>query len=350
MTFAQRPRLRDRLARIPPGSIDSHTHAIDPDLLDIAASCPGIYPIVERIGRDRARILMDGRTYREIDDRCWSVSARLRDMDAEGVAAQLLSPIPVTLCLGEPAAGADLLARTQNDFLAQMVAAAPDRLFALGAVPLQDVELAVTELRRVVEELGFVGVEIGTRVGEVELADPSLVPFFQVAAELGATVFVHPVDRTLDPRLALLKIGFGLGMPAETAVAAAGLLVSDLLDLAPGLRIVLAHGAGTLPSALPRVAFGQRIVGGETDPARSAMVRARSLWCDSLTYDVDGLRLSMQRVGAEHVVLGTDYPFAAREEPAGAVLTAAAGHIDAATLRAIARDNALALLSETKGN
>jgi len=206
---------------------------------------------------------------------------------------------------------------------------------------MQDPGGAVAELRRCVTELGFPGVEIGTRVGELELADPRFVPFFQAVAELQALVFVHPVDRTLDPRLAGLGLGFGLGMPAETAVAAAGLLVSDLFDQVPGLRLCLAHAGGTLPSALPRLARGQQLA-GVTDPDRLATTRASRLWCDSLTYDAAGLLLAAERFGAGHVVLGTDYPFDAREKPAGAVL----GQLEnPASLAGVARENALALLS-----
>jgi len=73
-----------------------------------------------------------GRAYREVDSRCWSAAARPRDMDAEGVTAQVLSPIPITLFHGEPVAGATALATAQNDFLAGLVAEAPDRLFALS--------------------------------------------------------------------------------------------------------------------------------------------------------------------------------------------------------------------------
>jgi aminocarboxymuconate-semialdehyde decarboxylase len=345
-----------RLAALAPGPIDMHTHAIDPDLPDLTKAYPGSFPSVRRLGADRLQIFLDGRMYREVDSRCWLAAARIRDMDTEGVAAQLVSATPVTLCHGEPADGARILAAAQNDFLARLVAQAPDRLLALGCVPLQDPVAAVAELRRCVTELGFAGVEIGTRVGELELSDPRFVPFFRAAADLGAVVFVHPVDQTLDPRLARLRIAFGLGMPAETAIAAAGLLISDLLDDVPGLRLCLAHGGGTLPSALPRLAQGQRMA-GLAEPERLATTRARRLWCDSLTYDVAGLLLAAERFGAGHVVLGTDYPFDAREQPAGAVLTelakvtAAAGLAGTAApgsaevLAGAARENALALLA-----
>jgi aminocarboxymuconate-semialdehyde decarboxylase len=316
------------------GLVDVHTHAIPPEL---PALPPGHdWPSVRRAGDREARILTGDRWYRDIDDRCWSVPARLRDMDAEGVDVQFVSPIPVTLCHGAPADGARALARAQNDFFATMVAEAPDRLRALGAVPLQDPESALEELRRCVLELGFAGVEIGTRVGERELMDPSFAPFFDAAEELGALVFVHPVDGTVDPRIIALGLTFGLGMPGETAIAGAGLLTSDVLARRPGLRICLAHGAGSLPSILPRLELGEILRGKEDRPP------VRSLYCDSLTYDVSSLLLAVHRFGAEHVLLGTDYPFSARENPAGKVLSEAAEDLR----DAIGGRNARALLGE----
>ncbi|WP_308259277.1 amidohydrolase family protein [Pseudonocardia sp. H11422] len=324
-----------RVPPVPAGLIDVHTHAIAPRLPDLAGHA-GRWPWVQRYAEDRARILLDGAVYREVDDRCWSAARRLRDMNAEGVAAQVVSPTPITLCHSESADGAAVLAAAQNDFLAELVDAAPGRLFALGAVPLQDPERAVAELVRCVQELGFLGVEIGTRIGDVELADPVLDPFFDAAAELRAFVLVHPVDVTLDPRLAALGVGFGLGMPMETAIAGAGLVTGR--SRRPGVRLCLAHGGGALPGVLPRLDRGETLTGRQG--RRSPSARARDLWCDSLTYDVDSLALAVTRFGSEHVLLGTDYPFAVRETPAGAVLAG----VDAALRSAIGRDNALSLI------
>lgn len=296
--------------------VDVHTHAIAPDLAPPAAAEGYDWPWVCREGEGVAAIHVGSRRYRAIDERCWSAAARLRDMDAEGVGIQVVSPVPVTLDHGAPAAGAAEQARAQNDFFAALVAKAPDRFRALGAVPLQDPAAAVTELRRCVLELGFPGVEIGTRVGDLELSAPALAPFFDAADELGAVVFVHPVDETLDPRLARAGLAFGAGMPTETAVAAAGLLTAGTLVDRPGVTLCLAHGGGALPAILPRVTHGQALVGH----TGTATARARGLWCDSLTYDTASLELAVGRFGADHVVLGTDYPFAAREQPAGAVL------------------------------
>jgi len=306
----------ERLTGLAPGSVDVHTHAIDPGLPELGAG----FPWVERTGPNRARIMLDGHVYREIDDRSWSPAARLRDMDDEGIAVQVASPIPVTLCHDAPLEGAIALSCAQNDYLAAFVAEVPDRFLALGAVPLQAPQRAAAELVRCVRELGFLGVEIGTQAGGRDLSDPFFAPLFAAADELGAVLFVHPVDRTLDPRLAQLGLGFGLGMPGETAVAGAALLISGTLDGVPNARVVLAHG-GSLPSVLPRVARGQLIAAPDTATQDLAVSRARRLWSDSLTYDVDSLRLAVTRFGADHVVLGTDYPFAAREKPPGAVLS-----------------------------
>jgi aminocarboxymuconate-semialdehyde decarboxylase len=316
------------------GLVDVHTHAIGEHLPDLSGYA-GRWPSIDRVAPDAARLLFDGAVYREIDDRCWSAERRLRDMDADGVAVQVLSPIPVTLCHDQPVDGAAVLAAAQNDALAALAARAPDRFRVLGAVPLQSPELAVAELLRCVDELGFLGVEIGTRVGDLELSDPVFAPFFDAAARCGALVLVHPVDLTLDPRLAAIGVAFGLGMPVETATAAAALLTGRPQH--PDLLLCLAHGGGALPQLLPRLDHGAWLAGRDEQRPSD---RARRLWCDSLTYDTASLRLSLLRFGVEHVVLGTDYPFAAMESPAGSVLSG----LDAALREAVGRDNAMSLL------
>jgi aminocarboxymuconate-semialdehyde decarboxylase len=319
-----------------PRAVDWHTHAVAPDLEAPAQDrADYAWPVAERVDDTHATMWVGSRRYREIDDRCWSVTRRIADMDAEGVAVQVVSPMPVTLCHDAPPAGAASLARAQNAFFAALVAEAPDRFRALGAVPLQDVDAAVAELRRCVLELGFAGVEVGARVGSLELSDPAFGPFFDAADELGAVVFVHPVDENLDPRLAAAGLAFGVGMPGETAVAGAGLLTAGTLVDRPNVRVCLAHGGGSLPAILPRVTKGQSIAAaaagrGPVAAADTALVRAGALWCDSLTYDATSLRLVLDRVGEDHVVLGTDYPFAAREVPAGAVLRDLAPDLEAA--------------------
>jgi aminocarboxymuconate-semialdehyde decarboxylase len=286
------------------------------DLPDLRQTYPrDHWPRIERINETDASLMFGGQTYRRIDHRCWSAEARLADMDRYGVAVQVLSPIPVTFCYQASAAGAAELASAQNDFFARMVGRHPARFGALGAVALQDPDGAVDELRRCMRMPGFLGVEIGTQVGGIELADPSLDRFFAVAAEFGALVLVHPSDQDLERRMTQAGIGFGAGLPIETGMAAALLITSGALRRRPELRICLAHGGGALPALIGRLDKGAVIAEMPNTSPELPSRQAAHLWCDSLTYHRHALLSAIDVFGADHVVLGSDYPFAAMPDP-----------------------------------
>ncbi|WP_232064855.1 amidohydrolase family protein [Mycobacterium cookii] len=298
------------------GLFDVHTHAIDESLPDLSRVYPhDQWPSIERIGDTEARLMFGGRPYRRIDHRCWSPEARLVDMDRERVAVQVLSPIPVTFCYRATASGTAELAAAQNDFFARVVHQHPTRFTALGAVALQEPDRAVDELRRCMREPGFLGVEIGTRVGDIELADPSLDRFFAVAHELGALILVHPSDQDLPPRLTGLGLGFGAGMPIETAAAAAALITSGALLRRPAVRICLAHGGGALPGIIGRLDKAAIMAGESVNSADLPSRLAAQLWCDSMTYNHLALQQAIAVFGRDHVVFGSDYPFPAMPDP-----------------------------------
>jgi aminocarboxymuconate-semialdehyde decarboxylase len=298
------------------GLVDVHTHAIDDELPNLAQEYPhDHWPSLERTSETDARLMFGGVPYRRIDHRCWSPEARLVDMDREGVAVQVLSPIPVTFCYQASAVGAAELASAQNEFFTRIVRQHPTRFGALGAVAMQDPDRAVDELRRCMRRRGFLGVEIGTRVGDTELADPSLDRFFAVAHELGALVFVHPSDQDLSHRLIGLGLGFGAGMPIETAVAAASLIAGGALSRRPEVRICLAHGGGALPALIGRLDKGAIIAGVTADSPDLPSRLASQLWCDSLTYDHQALNAAIRVFRRDHVVFGSDYPFPAMPQP-----------------------------------
>ena len=236
-------------------------------------------------------------------------------MDRKDVGMQVLSPIPVTFCYSASAAGAAELASAQNEFFARIIYEHPTRFAALGAVALQDPDRAVDEMRRCMRRRGFLGVEISTRVGNTELADPSLDRFFAVAHELGALVLVHPSDQDLPPRVTGLGVGFGAGMPIETALAAAALIAHGALARRPEVRICLAHGGGALPAMIGRLDKGAIIAGMPAESPDLPSRLARRLWCDCLTYNTAALYAAIDVFGSDHVVFGSDYPFPAMPEP-----------------------------------
>jgi aminocarboxymuconate-semialdehyde decarboxylase len=286
------------------GYVDVHTHAIDDDLPDLRRSYPhDCWPSIDRTNDTEAHLMFGGQHYRGIDHRCWSPRARLIDMDRKGVGMQVLSPIPVTFCYRASAAGAAELASAQNEFFVRITDAHPTRFAALGAVALQDPDRAVDEMRRCMHHPSFLGVEIGTQVAGTELGDPSLDRFFAVAHELGALVLVHPSDQDLSPRLTGLDLGFGAGMPLETAV----------------------------PAIIGRLDKGAILAGSPDVPS----LLAAQLWCDSLTYHHSALQQAIEVFGGEHVVFGSDYPFPAMPDPIDDILT----HLPADLRRGICRTN-----------
>lgn len=233
---------------------------------------------------------------------------------------QVLSPIPVTFCYQAETRGAQDLAAAQNDFFARIVTEHPSRFAALGAVPLQDPDLAVAELRRCMVRPGFLGVEIATRVCGAELDDERLDRFFAVAHELNALVLVHPSDQDLLARTTDKGVGFGAGMPIETALAGIALITGTALSRRPQVRLCLAHGAGVLPALIGRLDKGALIAGTSHDSATLPSRLAAGLWCDSLTYDHLALSAAVSLFGPDHVVFGTDYPFPAMPHPLGDAL------------------------------
>jgi aminocarboxymuconate-semialdehyde decarboxylase len=298
------------------GLVDVHTHAIDGDLPDLRQAYRlDAWPSIDRTSETDALLMFGGQRYRRIDHRCWSPQARIADMDRAGVAVQVLSPIPVTFCYRATSAGAAELASAQNEFFARVVRAHPTRFAALGAVALQDPDEAIDEMRRCMRRDGFLGVEIGTQVGGIELADPSLDRFFAVAHELGALVLVHPSDQDLSPRVSGLGLGFGAGMPIETGLAAAALIAGGALSRRPVVRICLAHGGGALPAMIGRLDNGAIMAGTPGDSPDLPSHLAAQFWCDSLTYSRPALDAAVQVFGHGHVFFGSDYPFPAMPEP-----------------------------------
>jgi predicted TIM-barrel fold metal-dependent hydrolase len=233
---------------------------------------------------------------------------RLAAMDRAAVDVQVVSPMPLYHYWADPHL-AERVTRLTNEGVAALVAAHPERLAGLGTAPLQHPELAVTELTRAVEEFGLRGVQVGTSAGGRELADDALDGFWARAAELDAVVFVHPWGCSLGERLDRYYLSNTLGNPVETAVALSHIVFSGLLDRHPGVRIVAAHGGGYLPTYLGRSDHAWQVRPEARRCAEPPSAYLRRMWFDSLVYTPAALRHLVEAVGADRVVLGSDYPF-----------------------------------------
>ncbi|MED1723359.1 amidohydrolase family protein [Brevibacillus parabrevis] len=301
--------------------IDFHTHIIPADLPDFSQKYGGErWPTLQPTCSCGANIMVGGKLFREITDQCWDPQKRIADMIAEGVDMQVLSPIPVTFSYWAPSEAAEAMARLQNDFIADTVRQYPDRFIGLGTVPLQDVESSIREMDRCIHQLGLKGIEIGSNINGQNLDDPAFLPFFEMCEKWDVPLFVHPWETLGRERMPRHNFMYTVGMPSETALAAASLVGGGVIEKFPNLRVCFAHGGGSFPYILPRLDQGWNVWPHLRVTEHPPSHYTQNFYFDSLNYEPLNIRLLIERFGYEKIVMGTDYPFLLRELPPGKVI------------------------------
>ncbi|MEU0517820.1 amidohydrolase family protein [Streptosporangium sp. NPDC006007] len=296
--------------------IDAHTHYVPKGWPDLGwAQAPRLRVESER----EAMILLGDREFRRIADDCWNPSVRLDQMDADGVDVQVVSPTPVFFSYQRPAAQAVGVARILNDLALEICAS--ERLVPFCQVPLQDPDLACAELDRCLAA-GHAGVEIGNHVGDRDLDDEGIVQFLQHCAAVGAPVFVHPWDMPESPRLQRWMAQWLVGMPAETHLSVLALILGGVFDrISDDLRVCFAHGGGSFAFWLGRFenAWHRRndVVGTSEFPPSAYLERFS---VDSIVFDERALRLLVDTMGEDRVMLGSDFPYPLGESPVGSLI------------------------------
>ncbi|MEM7019278.1 MAG: amidohydrolase family protein [Pseudomonadota bacterium] len=245
-----------------------------------------------------------------VHEKLTSIDVRLADMDAMGVDIQVISPAPTQYYYWlEPELGRDT-ARIINDDLAECAANNSERFVALGTVPLQHTELAIEELNRCVNDLGLRGIEISSHVNGEELAQKRLEPFFARVEELGILIFLHPLGFTEGQRLTNHYFNNVIGNAMESTIAVSHLIFEGVLDRYPGLKICIAHGGGYLPMYTGRMDHAHSAREDccqHIDAAPSSYLA--KLYFDTVIFEPDQLDYLIKKFGAEHILLGTDYPY-----------------------------------------
>ena len=272
-------------------------------------------------------------------------TARIEHMDRMGIDIQGLSTfVSEYFYWAPPRAGAES-ARIQNNNLAAAAAANPDRFLPLGAnVPLQDVDLAIAEMDRVVDELGFKGLQIGGTVAGRNLDEPGFRPFWAAVEAKGVPVILHPNGYPESHRFGDYFLVNCIGNPLETMVAATRMIFCGLFEEHPRLKVVLLHGGGYLPFYAARSDHTWK-VRPETRsciPDHPPSHYLKMFHYDTVVFQPLYLRHLVEVVGVDRVLLGTDFPFDMGEtDPLG--LIAATGGLDDNARVAISGGNAARL-------
>jgi aminocarboxymuconate-semialdehyde decarboxylase len=297
-------------------SIDVHFHVAPAPFMDAVrrGDFAGAVDVESRSGRDYLRWHAPAGVVVEPDT---PLRADLHDerlivegLNARKLDAAAVGPPPTLFLYWTPPELGERIARAMNDAIAGLVRAYPDRFFGLGTLPMQDGKRAAQELERVVTELGFRGIELCTHVAGMDLDDERFEPVWTAAERLRVPFFLHPQNSGDAGRLRDLHLWNLVGFPMETALTAARLILGGVFERHPGLRMIFAHGGGYFPYQIGRLDHGwamRRELFARLPRRPSEYLE--SIYCDSLTHSAVSLRFLLDRVGDDHVVIGSDYPF-----------------------------------------
>lgn len=333
--------------------VDVHNHAVPASFLEAVRRDGGRYgyELIEAAETERGDLEVatpDGIVV-SAGGRKSDEAARAADMATAGIDLRLQSISPGLMGYGAGEAAAEWAARELNDALAADQATNPAGISAMATVPLQFPGLAVRELERATREHGMRTVQIATNVNGENLDHPQFIPFWEAAAGLDLLVFVHPRYQLGRHRMSRYRLSNLIGNPLETTIAAGCLVFGGVLERSPTLKVCLAHGGGYVPYNLGRWrhAAGRRSeTRAEADAAggrRPLAEYVRRLYFDSLVFDDATIRFLVETVGADRVILGTDYP-TTMSDPQQVHRLAVADWLDAEQRAMILGGNALGLL------
>lgn len=303
--------------------IDMHAHLFPPISRKKALQLDANEAPWLAIDAQGAGMIMKGdKPFRPVIPPLWDARRRVEDLDRLGISIQIVCATPVMFGYNLPAQQVADWAKRMNDLTLEHCVTYPERLKALAQVPLQDTNLACQEASRA-KASGHIGVQIGNHVGDRDLDDEQLVEFLQHCANEDLPVLVHPWDMMGGKRMQQWMLPWLVAMPAETSLGILSLILSGAFERLPRhLNICFAHGGGAFAFTLGRVdnAWQHRDIVRKNCPnLPSSYVNRFSV--DSAVFDEKALKLLVDVLGSERVMLGSDYPFPLGEQQIGQLVT-----------------------------
>lgn len=293
-------------------SIDIHAHIIPGSLWQAADAGEAWFGYRHEPGEGLGTIVGGGmRTHFTSPKVRYSIAERLQDMDAQGVDVQVLSTHMPFVGYHLDAAQGLALARDVNDEIAAASRQEPKRLAGLATLPAQDVTSAINELERSVMKLGLKGATLDTQVNGEQWDEPKFLPLFKAAEQMGAMLFFHPQPQNNFLMQRTKKHGLfnSLGVILDDAIIASILICGGVLEACPDIRICIAHGGGPTCYAMGRLDRGWHGRPESRATPKPPSAYQKQLYYDTITGSEEALRFLLDQVGADRVVLGSDWPF-----------------------------------------
>jgi aminocarboxymuconate-semialdehyde decarboxylase len=294
-----------------PQTIDAHAHILAEHTIQLLQKeVPQLGLKLTPIDQDFSVFELAGTAYRPFPRGAWDLEQRFRDMQAAGVDVQVLSNTPQTFLYDQDAGLTAATSALQNDQIAALITAHSGRFHGLATLPMQAPERAAEELRRAMQKLGLRGAQIGSNINKKNLDDPGLDPFWAAANELNAFLMVHPTQVAGAERLKSYYLANLVGNPLDTTIAAACLVFGGVVARYPNIKFFMVHGGGFLPYQAGRWQHGWHVRPEPKlhlkEPPEASIKR---LYFDSILHGQPALEFLVATYGAQHVLLGSDYPY-----------------------------------------
>jgi aminocarboxymuconate-semialdehyde decarboxylase len=292
-------------------TIDVHTHVLTEEAIRLLQKeAPKIGLSLKPTEADFGVLEVAGVPYRPFPIGGWDIERRLQDMDAAEVDMHVLSATPQTYLYEQDASLAAACAALQNDQIAKLTKTHSDRFLGIATLPMQAPDKAADELSRAVRSLGLRGAMIGSHVQGRNLDDPALEPLWAAAEELDVVLMIHPVKPAGSERLKSYYLVNLVGNPLDTTIAAACLVFGGVMERHPKLKILLVHGGGFVPFQAGRFIHGWKVRGEPQVSLKSSPEASlRRFYYDTILHAKPQLEFLVHSVGAERVMLGSDYPY-----------------------------------------
>jgi len=304
--------------------IDIHAHIYPEPYLKLLAEEGGGYGIkLERKGAKE--VVLDIKGSRLVLGPAFiDLDVRLKEMRRQRVDVHALSLTRPMVYWADGELGLKLC-QAMNDAMAEIHTVYPDRFVGLAVIPMQNAAASVQELNRVSKLPAIRGVYIGTNVNGKDLTDPSFLPIFKRIEELRLPVFLHPAQVIPTERFKPYFFYNLIGFPVDTAIAVGNLIFSGMMDRFPRLEICLPHSGGALLSLIGRMDRGHKINDECRQMKRKPSAYLKRFTYDTITHDPGMLLHLIRLVGAQRVMIGSDYCFAIGYDRPVEVITKLAG-------------------------
>ena len=303
--------------------IDIHTHIIPHNLNDLISKFNDKRFLSMHFMDDHnAMLKKDGYDFRKVSCNCWHPQERIEDCLKTDVDIQVLSTIPVLFSYWAENDQALELSHFLNDHIHQISKESQKTFLGLGTIPMQNVDFAIQEMDRCINELNFPGIQIGSNINGDNLNEEKFDPIFKYAEQINCSIFVHPWEMMGVSEMKKYWLPWLVGMPAETSRAMCSLIFGGVLERYPNIKFAFSHGGGSFPFTLGRIDHGYNMRPDicAIDNSILPSEYVGKFYVDSLVHDENTLKFLIDQMGYEKIALGSDYPFPLGEKNPGQII------------------------------